>query len=350
MKISTEIVVPVHDQSRPIRRAVESLLCDHETRALVIAHNIDPGILDIPNDERVRVERLNGFVGRPGACFNAGIAAAKCKWVGIMGSDDWYEPGALEAMRRHAIQDKADGVIAPLKHQTQSHNQIKPITLRRKKLRAERDRMFYRTAPLGIYDRDLLSDSTYRFSSEFPVGEDMRVTAALWTSGKEFSYYWSDPAYVVGSDANSRVTLAPRPLAESGAPYFALLKETQVQNFDRKTRHSFAVKMVRIHVLTAVVLRPSLEQWQPGDFEWLKKYLQALTAFDRTCYQGLSLRDQRIIWAIRDGDLADVLSANKAWKQGNFRERVFPRNLLAALTEKDSNLRWALCKRLREFI
>ena len=71
MKISTEIVVPVHDQSRPIRRAVESLLRDRETAPLIIAHNIDPSVLDLPQDERIRIEKLDGFAGRPGACFDA---------------------------------------------------------------------------------------------------------------------------------------------------------------------------------------------------------------------------------------------------------------------------------------
>lgn len=350
MKISTEIVVPVHDQSRPIRRAVESLLRDRETAPLIIAHNIDPSVLDLPQDERIRIEKLDGFAGRPGACFDAGIAAAKAKWVGIMGSDDWYEPGALEAMRRHAIQDKADGVIAPQKHQLQLNNQIKPLTLRQKNLQAARDRMFYRTAPLGIFKREMLAESTYKFGPEFPAGSDMRVTALLWTSGKRFSYYWNDPAYVVGKDAKTRVTFTPRPLAESGAPYVALLKEPQVKDFDKKTRHSLAVKMVRVHVLGAVVLRPSADQWQPGDFEWLQNYLRTLISYDPTCYRGLSLRDQRIIWAIKDGNLQHVLAANASWKRANMRERIFPRGYVAALTEKDSNLRWAFATGVRRLM
>lgn len=341
MPVTTEIVVPVHDESRPIRRAVESLLKDDQTRALVVAHNIDPAVLDLPESNRVRVKQLTGHAGKPGACFDFGIANAEAHWVGIMGSDDWYEDGALAKMREHAEKDGADGVIAPLKHQLQDNNQIKPLTLRRKNLKAARDRMFYRTAPLGIYRREMLADERYRFGSEFTNGSDMRVTALLWTSGNKFSYYYEDPAYIVGRDAKTRVTFTPRPLSITAGPWIPLLNEPEVKKFDAKTRHALASKMAKVHVLSAVFLRPTKDKWDDKDFYWLKNYLHVLRDFDRAYDRGLSRRDQRILHAIEHGSLDDTIEANASWKSASLFDRALPSDVLSAVTAPESALRSA---------
>lgn len=341
-QISTEIVVPVHDRTRPVRRAVESLLKDAETRAIVIAHNIDPDALDLPGSDRVRVLPLEGAEGMPGATFDAGIAAATAPWVGIMGSDDWYQDGALAAMRRRAKHDDADGVIAPLTHQFLEFNQIKPLTHRRSGLDPVRDRMFYRTAPLGIYRTEIMQRPEYRFGDVFPAGSDMRVTALLWTAGFRFSYYWDDPAYVVGKDAQSRVTFTPRPLQATGAPYRALLEEPLVADFDRATRQALAVKMARVHILGAVTLRPTEDLWQPGDLAWLRAYAQDLRHFAPGVYRGLSRRDQRIISAVLRADLPEILIAQAQWKSSPLLSRALPANPLMAVIERDSTLHWAL--------
>lgn len=341
-QITTEIVVPVHDRTRPVRRAVESLLEDEETRVLVIAHNIDPALLDLPSSDRVRVLPLDGAVGMPGATYDAGIAAATAPWVGIMGSDDWYQQGALAAMRRRAHHDGTDGVIAPLTHQYLEFNQIKPLTIRRSRLDPVRDRMFYRTAPLGIYRTEMLQKPEYRFGATFPAGSDMRVTALLWTSEHRFSYYWDDPAYVVGKDAATRVTFTPRPLSATGAPYLALMEEPEVKTFDRATRHALAMKMARVHILGAVAVRPTQDLWQEGDVQWLQAYAHDLRHYDRAVYRGLSRRDHRIVSAVLRGDLPGIIAAQASWKRSPLLDRALPRNPMMAVVDRDSTLRWAL--------
>lgn len=341
-QITTEIVVPVHDRTRPVRRAVESLLDDDETRALVIAHNIDPALLDLPSTDRVRILPLEGAAGMPGATYDAGIAAATAPWVGIMGSDDWYQKGAIAAMRRRVQHDGTDGAIAPLTHQYLEFNQIKPLTIRHSRLDPVRDRMFYRTAPLGIYRTVMMQNPEYRFGDTFPAGSDMRVTALLWTSKHRFSYYWDDPAYVVGKDATTRVTFTPRPLSSTGAPYLALMQEPVVKDFDRATRHALAMKMARVHILGAVAVRPTKDLWQEGDVTWLQTYAQELHRYDATAYRGLSRRDRRIVSAVLGGDLPAILAAQAAWKDSPLLDRALPRNPFMAVAERDSTLRWAL--------
>ena len=336
--IKTEIVIPVHDETRPIRRAVDSVLADAHSRALVIAHNIDPEVLDLPEDDRVRILPLEGAHGMPGATFDAGIAAAEAEWVGIMGSDDWYQPGALETMRSRAAADRADGVIAPLTHQQMDVNQIKPFTARTSNLQAARDRMFYRTAPLGIYRTDLMQEERFRFGDTFPAGSDMRVTALLWTAGASISYYWDDPAYVVGKDAKTRVTFSPRPLEQTGRPWQALFEEPEVRAFDAATTHALAVKMATVNVLSAVLVRNRESLWLPGDWQWLRAFTEFLMSIDPRLPNALALRDQRVIAALLDDDVPETLSAIALRGNASMRAMLLGKNPAAGLTDPQSPL------------
>lgn len=341
--IDTEIVIPVHDLSRPVRRAAESVLADPAAGVIVVAHNIATAELDLPKSDRLRVISLTGFPGKPGAAFDAGIAAAEKSWVGIMGSDDWLAPGALVQMRQRAQDDRADGVISPLRHEgTGPQNPILPVTWRRTGLQAVQDRMFYRSAPLGIYRTEIMQDSRYRFGAEFPSGEDLRMSTLLWTSGLKFSYYWDDPAYVVGNGASGRITLKPRPLPTVVAPYLNLMQEPGVQAFTAEQQHALASKLARVHVCNLVRFRTQQQEWQADDFACLVSYVQKLRDFDPFFDHALTRRDNRIVAAIERADMAAMLVAAAVWKDAGAIDRVFTAGWLANVTERDSSLRTAL--------
>lgn len=267
-ELRVQIVIPVHTLDRPIRRAVSSVLADPQSGVIVVAHNIEPATLDVPDDQRLTFVELTGDRGRPGAAFDAGIAAATAEWVGIMGSDDWFDPGALRAMRHRGEHDRAAIVLAPLAYQGGARGFV-PQTMRRKKLRAARDRLFYRTAPLGLIRTRIMQRAEYRFGSVFPVGSDVFVGARLWTRGHSISFDPLAPAYVVGADARTRTTTTPRPLAEHGAAWLAIWDEPWLAGWDARTREALAVKIMRVHVLGAVTARPRTADWADGDFAWL---------------------------------------------------------------------------------
>lgn len=338
----TQIVIPVHDKTRPIRRAVESVLADPLSGVIVIAHNIDPAILDLPEHDRLDVVPLQGAKGMPGATFDAGIAAATAPWVGIMGSDDWYDAGALERMRQRQLNDGSDGVIAPLRHQLTQVNTLKPLTWRTSKLEAVRDRLFYRTAPLGIFRTEMMQDPELRFGAVFPAGSDMRVSALLWTSGQNFSYYWNDPAYVVGKDAQTRVTFTARPLSVTGAACDNLLKEPGVLAFSDRQKHALATKMARVHVIDFARLRPSLSDWQEGDFGWLSNYVKKLREFDPDFDRPLARRDAAVVISAEEGDLPRMLEAVAAYGGAGILSRVLAPSLAGTFAEHAAPLRNAI--------
>ncbi|WRS30237.1 glycosyltransferase family 2 protein [Actinomycetaceae bacterium MB13-C1-2] len=267
--LKAEVVVPVHREDRPIRRAVDSVLACPQAGVVVVAHGIDPSVLDLPDDPRVRVVEVSRNVGKPGAAFNEGVREVTAPWLGIMGSDDWFEDGALDLMMTHLKQDGADGVIAPLRPDHLSANVVLPVTSRQRNLRGAKDRLFHRTAPLGLFRTEILQNPDYSFDEDVVSGEDLKTSTRLWTSGISISYYASDPAYVVGSDASSRVTTIEKPLSEHMAALSDLWESDLINSLSIRERQDLAEKIFQVSVVPLFQDRRSREDWGQGDFEWL---------------------------------------------------------------------------------
>lgn len=305
-KVRVQIVVPVHTLDRPIRRAVESILADPHSGAIVVAHNLDPEDLDIPKDPRVHVVHLEGAQGKPGAAFDAGISAATAPWVGIMGSDDWFEQGSLDCLVSHGEEDGADFVLAPLAYQGGRRGFL-PRTLRNRGLRAVRDRLFYRTAPLGIGRTVLMQEERFEFGATHPVGSDVEVSVRLWTSDLSISYFPDDPAYVVGADAKTRTTLIKRPLSVHGAAWKGIWEDLHLATLDPSEREALAVKIMRVHVHGAVAARPHPEDWGENDFEWLSELMQHLLEEAPNALQSFRRSTAATLTSLAQGDMAGTL-------------------------------------------
>lgn len=309
MVAKAQIVVPVHQLDRPIRRAIDSVLRCADADVIVVAHGLDADVLSLPDDPRIQVVNVPDGVGFPGVAFNAGVRAATAQWVGIMGSDDWFEVGALESMLSRLDQDSADGVLAPLRHDTKATNDLNPVTWRQKNLRARQDRMFYRTAPLGLYRREILQDARYSFDESTHSGEDAVMSARLWSNQKHLSYYWDDPAYVVGSDAGSRVTTVQRPLREHVPAWETMWAKDTLAFLTAQEKVDLANKMFQVNVLPLLQSRPRPSDWIEDDFEWLSRIVfrmkQVAPGFERS----FTRSNRRVCEQILDGDLGGSLAA-----------------------------------------
>lgn len=340
--VEVEIVVAVHRRDRPLSRALRSILSSESAGAVVVAHGILPSELDLPEDARVRVIEVPGGVGHPGVAFNAGIQAATAPWVGIMGSDDWFEDGAVESMLAHLRADRADGVIAPLRYDHRSENLVVPVTRRRRNLQAARDHLFHRTAPLGLFRREVLQDPHFRLDEETVSGEDLEAGVRLWTSGRRWSYYPADPAYVVGSDGGERTTTLVRPLPEHAAAWMKVWAGSTPKGLTERERQDLAEKMFQTHIIPLLQTRPKPEDWPRGDFEWTAELTQMMAehapGFNRgftrsweTAYQGLLEGDRNAaLSALPSGSFLDnrlpahpreVLHRNSWWRK-QARERL----------------------------
>lgn len=338
--LSTQIVIPVHDLTRPVSRAVKSVLDDEYSGVVVVGHNLDPADLDLPPDDRIVTVQANGHAGKPGFPFDTGIAAASADWLGIMGSDDWFQPGALKRMRDHLARDRADVVIAPLSYQGGGRS-AGPLTPRQTNLRAAKDRLFYRTAPLGLIRSDILQDPFFAFTERYFSGEDLRASVRLWTSGLSVSFFRGDPGYVVGADAKQRTTLVRRPLADQGAAWLAIWDDPHVSSLAAAERHSLAVKIARVHVLGAMNARSEKADWTDEDFEWLAGLMRRLANEDSRVLAPFRAATARTLSALLAGDQDEALRNQALEDSSGLRDRLLPQNLFNVF-ERDSNVRWSL--------
>lgn len=319
------------------------MLADPHAGAIVVAHNILPSALDLPDSDRVEVVELPGHAGCPGAPAKFGVDAATAEWVGILDSDDWYEPGAIAAMRSRAQSDHADAVFAPFRKEGKRHKSLLP-TMKTRNLDPVRDAIFYRTAPLGIFRRDLLQSAP--FATEVSSGEDIPVGAFVSTSGASISFYWNDPAYISSADANDRVTDQKDPFDRIGAVWNTVWDADFVRSWDQATRHAFAVKMARVHIAQAIEARAAADSWREGEFEWMKNTIQRLRAEDPHFDRPLLARTARTIRSVESGDVDRL---DEAFRATNGRK--LPLNPSAVLYERDTELRWRMIEyrvRLRE--
>lgn len=321
-----QIVIPVNDADRPLSRAIDSVLRSPHAGVVVVAHNISPSSLNIPQDPRVKVLSFVGEEGKVGPAFDAGIEATDAPWIGIMGSDDWYETEALEAMSMRAEQDNADGVLAPLAYQGNGRGMV-PLTLRRKNLHPVRDRMFYRSAPLGIYRREILRDERFRFGDRHYVGSDIAVSARLWTSGLRVSYYPEDPAYVVGDDARRRVTTSPRPLAERGAAWKDLWDLPWVRELSGPVRTSLAVKLLRVHVWGELAAHPNPEWWSQEDSSWLEGLTSRILSEAPGVLEHFRRPTVRTFQKVSEGNLEGALKSFRLEESATKSSLVLPSRL-----------------------
>src|SRR5699024_3905530 len=98
-----DVVIAVHTPSRPIARAVRSVL-DHNAggvHLIVVCHNIAAEEIraEVDPEHREQITWLEHHDGKhhPAGPFNAGIRTATGDYIAIMGSDDVLQPGAISS-------------------------------------------------------------------------------------------------------------------------------------------------------------------------------------------------------------------------------------------------------------
>ncbi|MDF0514639.1 glycosyltransferase [Agromyces sp. H3Y2-19a] len=302
---AVDVVIAVHDPSRPLARAVRSVLHDRVegVRVLVVCHGIPVAAFDDVRREFdeapvVWLEFTDG-VRSPTGPFMHGLRTATAEYVTIMGSDDFMEPGAVAAAVDHLRADRPDALVLPLMHQS---GEILRNPLARKghvrHLDPIRDRLAYRTAPLAYLRRSMLGALDLVLTPEMPAGNDIEFSAKLWYSGARIDFHPADPSYVIGADADTRVTTAPRPARLELTALRLLLTRDWLVDAPAAVRTSLMIKVLRIHVLGPVLRRASGGALAADDID-------AYAEVVRTAV-GLAPRARRP-FARADRDLLDAL-------------------------------------------
>ncbi|AIY01248.1 hypothetical protein ART_1649 [Arthrobacter sp. PAMC 25486] len=300
-----DIVIAVHQLTRPIERAVLSALAagsPGQVRVIVVGHGLESDDLwsvlgGCPSDHVHVVKHVDGIRSAAGP-FNAGLQAATAEFVGVMGSDDLLEPGSISSWVAQARQDSADAIVAPLRFQSGPMVRTPRLrALRRSKLDPVRDRLAYRTAPLGIIRMAVVQTQTLAFTEGMATGEDVSFSLRLWFGGARIAMGYPGKSYIIGEDAQDRVTQRRLPLDEEFAAFSAVLEERWFHELSASGRRSIAVKIARIHVIPAVSGRGAEWDWTGSDGMAVHHLLAELDAAAAGYAAPLSRADRALLEA-----------------------------------------------------
>lgn len=308
---AVDLVIAVHSANRPIERAVASAAKSgiavgqaNGLRITVVCHNIDVEEIRvrIPAELRDTVRYLPCVDGIPSPAgpFNAGIAAATGRYTSIMGSDDFLEDGAIAGWLSIAEQNNSDVVLAPERHASGALVRTPPVRVwRRMNLNPVRDRLSYRTAPLGLIRTSEISRLGLRFTSSYRSGEDQEFSSKLYFGGGRIDYGKGAGHYVVGADATDRVTSDLRPIAEDFRFATDLVALPWFSTLPSAGKNSIVTKLLRVHIFGVAGSRPA-SAWTSEQRQELATVVATLTKAAPKATSPLSVADAKLLRAAAD--------------------------------------------------
>lgn len=328
-------IIAVHDPARPIARAVGSVL-DHTRstiRVSVVCHNTDPDVIRrnlgaLARDERMRLLTLEDGIRSPAGPFNVGLEAATARFTSIMGSDDELQPGAIDSWLALQQRATADVVIPRLAHAGGAPVATPPARpFRKQALDGVRDRLSYRSAPLGLVSRERFG--SLRMMGGLPSGEDVEYATALWFAGARIAFDRRGPAYLIHDDAADRVTFVTRAVAGDLEFMRRLLDGDTVRGLDGSQRTALVVKLFRVHLFALVHNRASAERWPVQERVALAHGVQLCLDVAPGAVAVLSRADRLLLDAMSDPDVPvqQLLIAAVRRRRFGRPSTLIPRNL-----------------------
>ncbi|GAA1926600.1 hypothetical protein GCM10009775_18490 [Microbacterium aoyamense] len=347
-----DVVIACHDPSRPLERAVRSVLADpdvrDDVRVTVVAHGI-PGE---PLAERLagidgawRVEEFSDGIRSPAGPFNRGLDLVDAEYCSVMGSDDFLEAGTMSRWVAHARRESPDALIGAIRIDGLP---VMPNPLarlrRRRRLDAAKDRLFYRTAPLGLIRTATMRAMGLRMTEGVRVGEDFEFGIRLFAQSSRVDRAPGSPCYVIGVDAAERTTHARLTIEETFAPISRLLDEGVAASLGAAHRRALAVKLIRVSVIGYARARPKPEDWD-GDAEVrsLADLLARLQALAPRTLAPFNIQDRGILDTLRDHpDVVGVVDAVAHAARAGRRERWLTPDLIHSFARESTLRRYVL--------
>lgn len=345
-----DVVIAVHTAQRPVARAVTSVLdCRAPVRVTVVAHHVEPARIEanlehvaVPSRSSVRVLALSDGTRSPAGPFNHGLDAATAPFVAVMGSDDRLARGALDSWVALQRRTGAAVVIARLAHAgaagaatgaTVPTPPARPF--RSTRLDGVRDRLSYRSAPLGLVERATLDRLGLRFTPGLEVGEDVEVVTRLWFSGAPIAFDRRGPAYLVQDDAGDRITRVSRPVADELEFVRRIVTADWFRGFSASQRASACVKFMRIHVF-GVLGNRERAFWGAPARAALADVAQEVLAAAPGCQDVMSRADRAVLDAVLDPAVPteELLARGRARRRHGRPATLLPRQLRTLLARE----------------
>lgn len=344
---AVEVVIAVHSESRPIERAVRSVLAaGKEARALVVVHGmpIEPIARRLEGLDGGRIRLIRHDDGRrsPAGPRNAGFTAAEGPYVSVLDSDDELDPEALDTALRRIEETGVEVCILPQRNAGGPQMETPLVRAGRARvLDVVRDRLFTRTGPLCVMPADLARDLMPLYDTRFRNGEDISASARIWAA-HTCVYVRTDPGNVMHHDADDRVTSRGTLRLDDvlEAPT-AIASDAWVGALSPMLRQSLAAKMIRVHLL-GVLDRADVRD--ETEARLAQACLSAWLDVSRAATRGLSRSDRRVLDAVAVADPQRIRAALDARNAAGRLSRLMPRNPLRLL-DRDGDLRRLLVYR-----
>lgn len=336
---SIDIVIPVHNTSRPIERAVSSVVAAQHsrTRAIVVCHNIEASRIaerlgGLAQHDRVTLIELADGIYSPAGPLNAGLAHAEAEYVGFLGSDDEIMPAALEAWAEELaerptlligqiIVERSGRVMTPT-----------PRPGRYKALDPVADLLNMRSAPVGVLiERAFLSDASCPgFREGYRTGEDIALGIYLWNYADRIAYSRRSDGYYGHEDEPDRVTGGTISLEDVVRPVREALELPVLRALPRRRRQAIGAKL----------MRHQLQYWRTGlaqgvldanALRLVSELVGQLMSFAPGVRGFFSRADVRAIDAVQRQDSAALEAALARADVTHYSRKLIPCNPLRAL-------------------
>jgi hypothetical protein len=324
-----DVIVPVHTAQRPVARAADSVLegTTADVRVTFVCHGVAPADIRTAlgsraDDDRVRLLPFDDGIASPAGPINAGLDAATARFTALLGSDDVYERGAVDAWLAVQRRDDADVVIPRIRIDGGGRPRTPPTRpFRSRDLDGVRDRLAYRTVQLGLVSRPRFPH--VRMTPGLRTGEDVVQGAALWYSGARISFARRAPGYVVDVGGDDRTTAGAKQVAVDFAFLDDVLDPARIDALDHAQRQAFAIKLLRTHVLDAVRSRVSAGALDGDELAALRDVAARVATLSPSAVGVLSRRDARILVLLDAGEpglfrlAREVGRRSELWRAGN---------------------------------
>lgn len=300
----TTVVIACNNPHRPLARAVASVLEGNAgATVMVVAHNTD--LQELKNSvparyrDQIQWESCQDGVKSSASPYNAGLAACRTPWVAILGSDDEFAPGAVASWQ--AIARKTGAAMVITRSLLGEKQAITRTPVRRplphKLADFVKDRLAYRSAPLGLMHLPTVRRLGVRFAPGVPVGSDIPFSVQLFLQAP-VAIQRSGPGYLIREDATDRVTYSPRPVKIQLEHVDALLDAPWLARVTPAQRHHIAIKTLRSHLFGLLYSRPDPAWWDAIERKDLADYTRKVLDFSPGCEQVLPLADYRLTQAL----------------------------------------------------
>lgn len=292
-------------------------------------------MLDSSHSRRVRFIELHDGVSSPAGPFQLGIASSDAPWLSILGSDDYLEPGAIRTWLN--LSRRADAVITRVHYDDDATMRTPPVRplMPRRFRDAVKDRLYYRSAPIGLIRNAYVRSCGLTLTPELSSGVDLAMSTLLWSHGRTVVQR-RGPGYRVGQDADDRVTMSLIPLADQLSYVERTWCGGVTEGLSTSQRTELGTKYLRIHFFGAAHYRAEAKRWLAGDREALAENIRWVLARAPGCEEPLSRADQNLLDALLDLSVSDqrVDELSKKRRKFGSLSTLFPRNLSYSLNRE----------------